>query len=110
MTETMLAALDKQMAQPDTVQKSVSSSLNNLLASGPISSQNEIRHDMPDIKTSQPHTSSISTEGPKTMPISSPRSEDKYPDLYFPVAENYRISHTFYGYIDSVSADNNPMI
>ena len=43
MTKTMLAALDKQMAQPDTVQRSVSSSLNNLLVSEPISSQSEIR-------------------------------------------------------------------
>ena len=56
MTKTMLAALDKQMAWPDTVQKSVSSSLNNLLASGPISSQSEIRQDMPDTNASQPNT------------------------------------------------------
>ena len=27
-----------------------------------------------------------------------------------PVTENYRISNKFYGYTDSVSADNNPMI
>ena len=49
------------MALPDTVQKSVSSSLNNLLASGPISSQSEIRQDIPDINASQPNTSLIST-------------------------------------------------
>ena len=61
MTETMLAVLDRQMALPDTVQKSVSSSLNNLLASGPISSQSEIRQDMPDINASQPNSSLIST-------------------------------------------------
>ena len=59
MTKTMLDALDKQMAQPDTVQKSVSSSLNNLLASGPISSQREIRQDMLDIKASQPLLQSL---------------------------------------------------
>ena len=88
----------------------MSSSLNNLLASGPISSHSEMRQDMPDIKASQPHTSSISTQGPKTMPISSPKSEDKYPDLYLPVTENYRVGDKFYGYTDSVSADNNPMI
>ena len=40
----------------------------------------------------------------------SPKSEDKYPDLYLPVAENYRISDRFYGYTDSVSVDNNPII
>ena len=44
------------------------------------------------------------------MPISSPKSEDKYPDLYLPVTENYRINNKFYGFTDSVSVDNNPMI
>ena len=104
MTETMLAALDKQMALPDTVQKSVSSPLNNFLASGPISSQSEIRQDVPDINATQPNTSSISTQGPKTIPISSTKGEDKYPDLYLPVAENYRIINKFYGYMDSDTA------
>ena len=84
------------MALPDTVQKSVSSSLNNLLASEPISSQSEIRQDMPDINASQPNTSSISTLGPKTIPISSTKREDKYPDLYLPVTENYR-NYSFMG-------------
>ena len=110
MTETMLAALDKQMGQPDTVQMSVSSSMNNLLASEPISSQSEIRQHMPDIGALQPDTSSISTQECKTMPISSPKSEDKYPDLYLPVTENYRISDKFYGYTNTVSVDKNPMI
>ena len=31
-------------------------------------------------------------------------------DLYLPVAENYNISDKFYGYLDSLSVDNNPMI
>ena len=30
--------------------------------------------------------------------------------LYLPVAENYSYRDKFYGYTDSVSADNNPMI
>ena len=33
-----------------------------------------------------------------------------YPDLYLPVAENYKISDQFYGYTDSMSTDNNPVI
>ena len=110
MTETMLAALDKQMAQPDTVQRSVSSSVNNLYAPEPIFIQSEPRQDMPDTKATQPHISSISTKEHKTMPISSPVGEDIYPDLYLPVAENYSISDKFYGYTDSVSVDNNLMI
>ena len=37
-------------------------------------------------------------------------TKDIYPDLYLPVVENYRISDKFYGYLDSLSTDNNPMI
>ena len=33
--------------------------------------------------------------------------KDSYPDLYLPVVENYKISDKFYGYSDSLSADNN---
>ena len=97
MTETMLAALDKQMALPDTIQKPESSSLNNFLASGPISSMSEIRPKVPDVSAYPPNTSLISTQGPKSIPISSTKREDKYPDLYLPVAENYRISDKFCG-------------
>ena len=46
----------------------------------------------------------------KTIPKAANKIEDKYPDLYLPVAENYKISNIFYEYMDSVSADNNPMI
>ena len=37
-------------------------------------------------------------------------TKDSYPDLYLPVVENYKICDKFYGYLDSLSADNNPMI
>ena len=37
-------------------------------------------------------------------------TKDIYPDLYLPVVENYRISDKFYGYSESLSADNNPMV
>ena len=30
--------------------------------------------------------------------------------MYLPVVENYRISDKFYGYLDSLSADNNQMV
>ena len=40
----------------------------------------------------------------------TPGTKDIYPDLYLPVAENYKISDKFYGYLDSLSADNNLMI
>ena len=93
MTETMMAALDKQMALSDTAQKPEGSSLSKFLISGQISSQSEIR-----------------SKEPRTMPMSTTKEEDKYPDLYLPVAENYKISDKFCGYADSMSADNNPMV
>ena len=37
-------------------------------------------------------------------------SKEMYPDLFLPVAENHRISDGFCGYLDSLSADNNPMV
>ena len=37
-------------------------------------------------------------------------TEDSYPDLYLPVVENYKISDKFYGYSDSLSVHNNPMV
>ena len=36
--------------------------------------------------------------------------KDIYPDLYLPVVENYQISDTFNGYLDSLSTDNSPMV
>ena len=42
--------------------------------------------------------------------VSAVKVEDKYPDLYLPVQGNYNISNKFYGYMDSLSADNNLMI
>ena len=36
--------------------------------------------------------------------------ENSCPDLYLPVVENYRINDKFYGYLDSLSTDNNPMV
>ena len=37
-------------------------------------------------------------------------TNDIYPDLYLPFVENYRISDKFYGYSDSLSTDNNPIV
>ena len=42
-------------------------------------------------------------------PMTSNQKES-YPDLFLPVAENYRISDCFCGYSDSLFADNNPMV
>ena len=40
----------------------------------------------------------------------TPDQKESYPDLFLPVAENYRISDCFCGNSDSLSADNNPMV
>ena len=39
----------------------------------------------------------------------STQKED-YPDLFLPIMENYRINDHFHGYLNSLSADNNPMV
>ena len=36
--------------------------------------------------------------------------KERYPDLFLPIAENYRISDCFFGNLDSLSADNNLMV
>ena len=36
--------------------------------------------------------------------------KENYSDLFLPVVENHRISDRFYGYSDSLSTDNNPMV
>ena len=46
----------------------------------------------------------------RVIPRSTDKIGDQYPDLYLPVTQNYQISNRFYGYMASVSADNNPMI
>ena len=37
-------------------------------------------------------------------------TKDIYPDLYLPVVANYRISDKCYGYLDSLSTGNNPVV
>ena len=91
MTETMLTALDQQMALSGEVQKPEGSLMSNTLIFRQISSHGNLGES-------------------KTIPRSTDKIEDKYPDLYLLVAENYKISNKFYGYMDSVSANNNPMI
>ena len=93
MTETMLTALDKQMALSDTAQKPEGSSLSRFLTPRQVSSHGEIR-----------------SRESASMPMSAEKEEDYYPDLYLPVAENYKISNMFCGYADSVSAEKNPMV
>ena len=91
MTETMLTALDQQMALSDKAWKPKGSLMSNIMIPGQISSHGNI-------------------EESKTIPRSTAKIEDKYPDLYLPVTENYKISDKFYGDMDSVPADKNPMI
>ena len=62
------------------------------------------------VLTSRQVAGSGDIEKPKTISQTVYKVEDKYPDLYLPVAENHRISSRFYGYMDSMSTDNNPMV
>ena len=82
MTETILDILDKQVAtSPGSQQPTKESSSKD--------DQKEI----------------VQSIGPGV----STQKED-YPDLFLPIMENYRISDCFHGYLDSLSADNNPMV
>ena len=81
MTETILNVLDKQVVMSPDIQQT----------KGLSSSDNQIK----------------GTQGRE--PISSIQKEG-YPDLFLPIVENYRISDHFCGYLDSLSADNNPMV
>ena len=93
MMETMLATLDKQMALSDTAQKPEGSSSSKFFTSGQISSHSEMR-----------------LKEPRSIHVSTTKEEDNYPDLYLPVAENYKVSDKFCGYADCMSVDNNPMV
>ena len=80
MTETILNALDQQMAMtPDTQQSKGLSPTDNQMKG---------------------------IQGKNT----TPDQKESYPDLFLPVVENYRISDHFCGYSDSLSVDNNPMV
>ena len=83
MTETMLTALDQQMALSGEAQKPEGSLTSNVLTPGQISGSSNIGES-------------------KTIPQTANQIEDKYPDLYLPVAENYKISGRFYGYTQCV--------
>ena len=91
MTETMLTTLDQQMALSDKKWKPEDSSMSNLLVPGQVSSHGNI-------------------EESKTKPIPVAKVEGKYPNLYPPVTENYKISDKFYGYMGRMSTDGNPLI
>ena len=82
MTETILDILDKQVATSPSSQQQTK---------GLSSNDNQ--------------TKVTKSKEPKA----SPQKED-YPDLFLPIMENYRISDHFCGYLDSLSADNNPMV
>ena len=62
MTKMMLTALDKQMAQPDTVHRTVISPVNNLHGPDPMLTQSESRHGMPVARAPQPIKSPIPTQ------------------------------------------------
>ena len=82
MTETKLDVLDKQVATSPGSQQHTKGLYSN-------DNQKEV------VKSIEPKTSS---------------QKEDYSDLFLPIMENYRISDCFCGYLDSLSADNNPMV
>ena len=84
--------------------------MNTLCDPDPSLTQSKSRQGTPVMRAPQPLKSPILTQEPKKQPFPPPIGQDVYPDLYLPVTENYKISDKFYGYTDSISVDNNPMI
>ena len=82
MMETILNVLDKQVAMSPSPQQQ---------SKGLSSDDNQTK-----VTQSKEPKTSIQKEG--------------YPDLFLPIVENYRISDHFCGYLDSLTADNNPMV
>ena len=91
MTETMLTALYQQMALSSKVQKPEDSLTDNVLTSGQIIGSSKVGEFQTRSQTNH-------------------NTKDIYPDLYLPVTENYKRSDQFYGYMDSMSTDNSPVI
>ena len=91
LTETMLTALDQQMTLSTEAQKTEDSLSGNIMTAGQLTGHNQVG------------------ESPARILVTHD-TKDIYPDLYLPVVENYRISDKFYGYSDSLSMDNNPVI
>ena len=85
MTETMVPALDQQMAMSSDAQKP-----EGILGG----------HDV--IVGQQIGDSQMEKTQGRTQVTSDPK--ETYPDLFLPVAENHRISDRFCGYLDSLSA------
>ena len=76
ITETMLTALDQQMALSGEAQKPEGSLIGNVLTSRQVASSSNIGES-------------------KTISQTANKIKDKYPDLYLPVMEYYRISDKF---------------
>ena len=90
MTETILNTLDQCLAMSSDVQKPEGLPIGEDVTIGQIGAD----------------------QGNKTQGRAQQTSDPKerYPDLFLPVAENHQISDHFCGYLDSLSADNNPMV
>ena len=61
------------------------------------------------VEAQKPESSLTDNTGQTISQVMSD-TKDSYPDLYLTVVENYKISDKFYGYSDSLSTDNNPMV
>ena len=91
MTETMLTALDQQLAMSSDVFE----------LKEPLKDDNVTVRQLMDANLMK------MTQG-KTQMVSDPKGT--YPNLFLPVAKNHQISDRFCGYLDSLSADNNTMV
>ena len=91
MTDTMLTALDRQLA----------------ISSGIPELKEPLKDDNVTVRQLMNDNPMKMTQGRIQM-FSDPKGT--YPDQFLPVAKNHQISDGFCGYLDSLSADNNPMV
>ena len=91
MTETILDALDQQMAMSSDIQK-----LEGTPTGKDMTNKQQIGDNQ--MKETQGRTQT------------TPDSKEIYPDLFLPVAENHRIRDQFCGYLYSLYVGNNPMV
>ena len=89
MTETMLAALNQQLAMSADIQE-----LKEPLNDDNVTVRQLMKENL--MKRTQGRTQMV------------PDPKEVYPDLFLPVIEKHQISDWFCGYLDSLSTDNNP--
>ena len=110
MTEMMLTALDKQMEQSETVQKSVCSPVNALHDPDPMPVLSKSRQVTPVMRSHQPHNLQFLLRNLRKCPSILQQEKMLTLTCTYPTHRIIRLVISFMGILISVSVDNYPMI